>query len=126
MDIHRFDDIKRIGIPVNHSSLQPREKRGPSLGENRAVCMRKGKSTKYDLNGLPVNVVNTAPCEVNEACVASEHEAMLKLERESQNKALTAQEVQATENLHRAHIGPCVWWSLTLEKASWCRIIPSK
>lgn len=102
MDIHRFDDIKRIGIPVNHSSLQPREKWGPSLGENHAVCMRKGKSIKYDLNGLPVNVVNTVPCEVNEACVAGEHEAMLKLERESQNKALKHRKCKP-QKIHTGH-----------------------
>lgn len=72
------------------------------------MCVRKGKGIKYDLNSIPVNVVNTAPCEVNGACKAREHEAMPKLKQESQNEALTAQEVQATENPHRAQIGPCV------------------
>lgn len=69
--------------------------------------MRKGKGIKHNLHGIPVNV-NTAPCEVNGACKARQHEAMPKLKRESQNEALTAQEVQVTENPHKAHIGPCV------------------
>lgn len=72
------------------------------------MCVRKGKGIEHDLHGIPVNVVNTGLCEVNGAYKAREHEAMPKLKRESQNEALTAQEVQATENPHRAHIGPCV------------------
>lgn len=77
----------KIDIPVTHRSLQAKRETRPQPRRKPCVCAEK-EEHQLQFEQYPCKWCEHSPCEVSEACMATEREAMLRLKQVSQNKAL--------------------------------------